>query len=290
MTIRTFPTLLFTMMCTTPLCFAQTKAPTQAACTFSFYQSRSFAAAGINDFGTLVGAAAAGKSSAGAIRWANGAVTSVSGTTLLLGRNDAGISIGLDQGGRPIIFRGKSITRIGLVIGGTFYTMFAPTGVNKWGTIVGTYKDAAGVTHGFKRWGNGAGISLDYPGAKETDPVSINDDGIVVGFYSPVSPPSQPHGFIYHNGHWATLDFPNTPQYTALTGVTNSGIVFGNTFDPFFESATTAFLYRRGRFEVIPSSQHGYVVVDAISLIRGLILGEAVDPDGLRHPLIADCK
>jgi hypothetical protein len=145
------------------------------------------------------------------------------------------------------------------------------------------------VTHGFKRWSNGTGISLDYPGAKETDPVSINDDGTVVGFYSPVSPASQPHGFIYHN-QWATLDFPNTRQYTALTGITNSGVVFGNTFDPFFESATTAFLYRSGRFEVIPSSRHGYVVVDAISLIRGLILGEAVDSDGLRHPFTANCK
>ena len=290
MAIRIFPPLLFMMMCTTSPCFAQRNAPAQAACTFSFYQSRSFAAAGINDFGTLVGAAAVGKNSAGAIRWASGAVSSVSGTSLLLSRNDAGISIGLDLSDGPIILKAGSITRIGLLIGGTHYAMFAPAYINKWGTIVGTYKDAAGVTHGFKRWSNGAGISLDYPGAKETDPVSINDNGTVVGFYSPVSPPSQPHGFIYHNGQWATLDFPNTSQYTALTGITNSGAVFGNTFDPFFESATTAFLYRSGRFDVIPSTQHGYVVIDAISLIRELILGEAVDSGGLRYPLTANCK
>lgn len=289
MTIRIFPRLVFTVLCATSFSSAQMNAPAQASCKFNFYQPQSFAAVGINDFGTLVGAAAVGKKSAGAIRWASGAVTSVNGTTLLVARNDAGTSIGFDQAA-AIVLKSKTVTRIGLLIGGTHYAIFASTGLNKWGTIVGTYKDAAGVTHGFKRWSNGKAISLDYPGAAETDPVGINDNGAVVGFYSPVSPASQPHGFIYHNGQWATLDFPNTPQSTALVGITNGGVVFGNTFDPFFESATTAFLYRNGRFEGVPSTQHGYAVIDAISLIQELILGEAIDPDGLRHPFTAICK
>jgi hypothetical protein len=292
MTSRSFP-LLIALGCTTfiAVAFAQTSTPTQASCTFNFYQLRSsFFVAGINDFGTLVGSRTLGSSAAGAIRWANGGVTLVSGTSELSARNDAGISIGLSQSGGPILLNGTSVTPISLTIGGIAYTSFNPSGINKWGTIVGTYKDSAGVTHGFKRWSNGNGVTVDYPGAKATDPLSINDSGAIVGFYSHFSPPTQSHGFIYHNGQWATLDYPNTPQYTSLIGISNAGVIFGDTFDPFFQSPTTAFLYENGVFKVISAPNYGYVVTNAISLRRGLISGAGVASDGTSNPFIAKCN
>ncbi len=296
MTSRSFP-LLMALGCTTFMAeaFAQTstQAQTQAFCAFKIFSSPFGGVLGINDFRTLVGYGPG----AGSIRWANGGVTLVGGTSVLFGRNDAGTSVGLSQSGGPIILNGTSITPIGMTIGGTAYTNFAPYGINNWGTIVGTYKDSAGVIHGFKRWGNGNGITLDYPGATYTGPASINDSGAIVGSYSLVTgnTPTQPHGFIYHNGKWATLDIPtnNTlAKYTYLIGISNAGVVFGDTFDPFYMSPTTAFLYQNGIFKVIPAPNpnYGYVVTIATSLRRGLIFGEGVALDGTRNSFIATCN
>src|SRR5262249_44154078 len=148
--------------------------------------------------------------------------------------------------------------------------------INKWGTIVGWYFDAAGTIHGFKRWRrHGHGFSLDFPGAKETFPLSINDQGTIVGFYSPTLPQNeQRHGFIYSNGKWATLDYPSSTLQTALTGISNSALIVGNTSHGHFLKGS--FLYQNGVFKVI-SDPNSLVPTDVsgISPRSGLITGNA---------------
>jgi probable HAF family extracellular repeat protein len=155
--------------------------------------------------------------------------------------------------------------------------VFEVKGINNWGTIVGRYEppDHFGA-HGFKRWKNGTTHILDFPGALpgSTEPDGINDDGTVVGSY--FTPDDSVHGFIFHNGQWATLDYPGTqaPGDTVLVGITNAGKIIGNAFSA-TDFSTTTFLYENGTFKVIsvPNSVPGSASLRSISPKQGLILG-----------------
>ena len=61
--------------------------------------------------------------------------------------------------------------------GGTF-----PTSINNAGVIVGTYKigGPGSFNHGFM-WKSGVFTTIDVPGAQDTSPAKINDNGVIVG-------------------------------------------------------------------------------------------------------------
>src|SRR5450755_827227 len=80
-----------------------------------------------------------------------------------------------------------------------------PLGLNDWGAITGVYFDANGVSHGFLRTPDGKVSSFDAPGAANvppkapwfwmgTLPVSINDAGMITGYYIDANNVS--HGFL----------------------------------------------------------------------------------------------
>src|SRR5436309_1078524 len=155
--------------------------------------------------------------------------------TALADRNDKGVTTGYAvnlSNNKFVVFelKGSQFTPIELIIGSQMYKSFAAASINKWGTIVGYYQDANGDFHGFKRWKHGHGFNLDFPGAKETFASGINDNGKIVGTYrGGLFPNEQRHGFIYHNGEWATLDYPSSTRQTQLTGISNAGLIVGTT-------------------------------------------------------------
>jgi hypothetical protein len=119
-----------------------------------------------------------------------------------------------------------------------------------------------------------------------TEPFGINDFGTVVGGYYDKY---RRHGFIFHNGHWATLDYPHS-SYTLLVGITNGGKIIGNAY-LFGSSAATLFLYENGTFKVIsiPNSDHpDFRSLNSISPKQGLILG--VTGDVHDPAFIAQCQ
>jgi len=74
-------------------------------------------------------------------------------------------------------------------------------GLNDWGTITGYYLDANNVYHGFVRSSEGKITTFDAPGANLTSgsyggtfPVSINDQGVITGYYLDAN--SINHGFV----------------------------------------------------------------------------------------------
>jgi hypothetical protein len=76
-----------------------------------------------------------------------------------------------------------------------------PIGLNDWGAITGFYVDANNVVHGFLRSPEGAVSTFEAPGADTTPndfngtfPVSINDQGMIAGYYIDVNNVS--HGFL----------------------------------------------------------------------------------------------
>src|SRR5262249_16857030 len=147
-----------------------------------------------------------------------------------------------------------------------------PTGINKWGTIVGYYGPDMPSSHGFKRLSNGTTHILDFPGSVPgwTIPVGINDLGTVVGTYRDKLTDLH-HGFIFHNGQWATLDYPNASD-TLLFGITNAGQIIG--------SAGPQFIYENGTFKVISVPNKPGSSLVSISPKQGLILGRATATQG----------
>jgi probable HAF family extracellular repeat protein len=255
-----------------------TQAQTHAACTFNFFSPTTpfklpngtpvfMQPLGINDFGTIVGHAIPGPRR-GLIRWANGGVTQVKGTNRLVARNDHGTSIGFDLSDQAILVNGPTITPIVLNVNNGGIGLLSE--INNWGTIVGLYATPdLSSGHGFKRWKNGTTHTLDFPGALPdgTWPTGINDDGTVVGFY--FGSDRLTHGFIFHNGQWATLDYPHASA-TFLAGITNAGKIIGDAIGNAFNHA---FLYANGTFKIISLPNGGPKGLLSISPKQGLILG-----------------
>jgi hypothetical protein len=254
-----------------------TQAQTQASCTFKFFSLQTtitlpdgtpvfLQPLGIDDFGTVVGYGHRGSAGdVGLIRWANGGFNHVTGTRSLNARNDNGTMVGSDRVNetfRGILVNGQTITPIVLDVNNSGVVF--PTGINKWGTIVGIYGSFSS-SHGFKRWSNGTTHTLDFPGAQpaSTSPAGLNDLGTVVGTYRDATTTLH-HGFIFHNGQWATLDYPHASD-TRLFGITNAGQIIG--------SAGSLFLYENGTFKVISVPNSAYPELLSISPKQGLILG-----------------
>jgi hypothetical protein len=99
------------------------------------------------------------------------------------------------DGHASVLVAGSTFTPLTLTIGATTHSNFTPIKINKWGTIVGFYS-----SHGFKRWSNGRGITLDFPGAKD----------------------------IYKNGAFKTVKLPNITFLPYLAGISLSrGLIAG---------------------------------------------------------------
>jgi hypothetical protein len=143
---------------------------------------------------------------------APGAGTSDTEGTELLGMNASGavaggISVGTVNG---VVGTSHSLV---LATDGT-YTIFDPPqsgahsslaeAINDSGVVVGIYRDANLVRHGYLRQPDGTIVSFDDPDAAQlpvsatdlgTEPRSINSNGAVVGFYADVN--GVRHGFIW---------------------------------------------------------------------------------------------
>jgi probable HAF family extracellular repeat protein len=273
--------------------FATTAYPqTQASCTFKFFSLFPPRAvlnpSGVNDFGTVVGDGESTPAE-GFIRWANGGFTFPAGVTSLVNRNDSGVSIGYNGAQNAIILSGSTVTPITLATQLKTYNFLNVDGINDWGSIVGYYTDPTVVSHGFKRWTNGHGFTLNYPARfhevnSGTFPTAINNSGMIVGFTQ-----IPYHGFIYYRGTWANLEYPGA-NLTAPAGISDAGVIVGNSSSP--DGSSTAFLYKNGVFKAIsvPDTTGSYVI--SSSLRTGLILGIAYSDFviGGQEGFIAKCN
>jgi hypothetical protein len=96
---------------------------------------------------------------------------------------------------------------------GAFYT--AAAGINSAGQIVGSYRDAGAIIHGYLL-SDGGCRTLDPPGSTMTEAWWINDLGQIVGQYSSGG---TIHGFLLRQGNYTTVDVPGATS-AALMGST----------------------------------------------------------------------
>ncbi|HEY7354088.1 MAG TPA: hypothetical protein VH596_15080 [Terriglobales bacterium] len=239
------------------------QAQTQASCTFKIFQLNPTDSTnpgtnpnGVNDFDSVVGAAVSPPTSTitekAFVRFSGGGVSyfSPSGaiSTQFYARNNSGVTVGDYSDGpfqnHAFMLQGSTLTM--LVDPKAKPDSTDVRGINKFNSTVGSYTDTNGKEHGFKRYSNGSFNDLNFPGGSQaTNPNGINDSGAIVGSYTAAN--ASLNGFIFHNGSWATLNFPNTTG-TELFGISNAGVIVG--LDHSTESGR-AFMYSNGVFKVI---------------------------------------
>jgi uncharacterized membrane protein len=109
-----------------------------------------------------------------------------------------------------------------------------PFGVNASGQIVGLYRDAQNISHGFLRARDGTYTRLDYPRAIFTNAASINARGDIVGRWTDAG--GLNHGYLRTaQGHYVQVDPPSpcviTTLQTVIHGINDLGDLVGRCFD-----------------------------------------------------------
>jgi uncharacterized membrane protein len=102
-----------------------------------------------------------------------------------------------------------------------------PAGINARGDIVGNYRDAYGVTHGFLL-AQRIFTTIDFPNATFTSARAINARGDIVGRI--LGPSGDEHGFLLRDGNFIQIDYPGASATTAR-GINNDGEITGRHFD-----------------------------------------------------------
>ena len=120
-------------------------------------------------------------------------------------------------------------------------------------------------------------ITLDMPGAANTNANGINETSQVVGSYLGAS--GLTHGFIYSGGSYSTLDPPGS-TYTSAQGINASGQIMGTYQD--VKGTTRSFSFIGGNYTTLTASGATYTYANGISS-NGQIVGSYVDTSGVTH-------
>ena len=121
-------------------------------------------------------------------------------------------------------------------------------------------------------------LTIDFPGATDTTPATINDVGQVVGAYTDAG--GVTHGFLLSAGVFTTVDFPGATG-TTPSGINNLGRIVGSYLDA--NQLSHGFSLNNGVFTTIddpafPEGTYGLFVSDF-----GLIVGNGIDSKGVNH-------
>lgn len=122
-----------------------------------------------------------------------------------------------------------------------------PYAMNAAGDVVGHYKDARQLWHGFLMR-DGRFTTIDYPGAAQTTLYGVNIGGDIAGVYTDGA--NKQHGFLLSGGNFKTIDVPGADQ-TMPYGLNSKGDVTGMYFLPGDTTKHYGFAMIGGRFITI---------------------------------------
>ncbi|UWZ84753.1 hypothetical protein [Occallatibacter riparius] len=184
------------------------------------------------------------------------------------------------------------------------------------GEIVGWYDSANGTEHGYVLK-NGKFTSIDYPGALGTDGFGIDPNGVVVGTwwdqtgnhgylldkqgkFTPFDVPgfqtlatqitsgriigdysndfnTESHGFVFKDGEFQTIDFPEACQTTYLSGLNPEGDIVGGCIRGFLDES--GWLIKNGEYIQINYPKSLSTYANGINP-QGQIVGRYTTNDG----------
>ena len=91
-------------------------------------------------------------------------------------------------------------------------------------------------------------VTIDAPGASETDAIGVNNTGQVAGYYLDAA--GNPHGFLWENGGLQTVDYPGAPL-TQGGHVNDVGLIIGN-YGTFTSQQAAAYNTRLATWTTLP--------------------------------------
>jgi uncharacterized membrane protein len=134
-------------------------------------------------------------------------------------------------------------------------------------------------------WHRGQFTTVDVPGAALTQPLGINNQGVIVGAYIEAVPGSDPYAyyetgrlrrFMMRRGKVTPIDFPGGLG-TKVSGINDRGQMVGY-YDT--EDARRGFTLRNGRFTKIDLPGSLFTLPSGNDN-RGRIVGGYLDPNGV---------
>ena len=103
-------------------------------------------------------------------------------------------------------------------------TQITANAINDAGQVVGQFTDANGSPHGFI-YHNQSFCRLDYPNARETNLLDINNHGQIVGM---IITNTATQGFIYDRGNFSSpLIYPGSANLTIANGINDRTEIVG---------------------------------------------------------------
>jgi hypothetical protein len=218
--------------------------------------------------------------------------------THLAGPNGAGYLFGFNNVGQFVGTYSTSTAVTGFIYNGSTYSVlqdpsanltqsggsFGPTngtsavGVNDLGQVVGAFTPSSSFNLSAYVYQSGSFTTLNVPGAVSSEAVGINNAGDIVGDYTDAK--GRSHGFLLHNGVYATIDDPAAGQNlsTYVTGINNKDQIvgyYGQSYSLAVGTATAVsynagagdngFVYGGGAFTAINYPNAGGTVVDGIN-------------------------
>ena len=149
-------------------------------------------------------------------------------------------------------------------------------GLNDSGDIVGDYRDASGVFHGYLL-SQGTFTTFDPPGSLRTRGNDINNSGVIGGHF--LGNDKVEHSYLLDQGNFTIFDFPGASG-TAFQGMNNRGDVVGGYNDS--SGRGHGFLLSAGNFTTVDFP--GAVDTTAGKINdRGQIVGNYDDSSGNIH-------
>ena len=159
---------------------------------------------------------------------AKGTFTILPAGTAAYSINDSGVVAGAEASGLSFVRTPDgTITTFKAADGAAITRALS---INSSGVVTGDYLEA-GVGHGFVRAVDGTITSFDVPdaGQQATEPVSINAQGVIAGYY--VDQLGHPHGFVRTtDGAITTFEVPGAIATIAF-GINDKGDIVGGWTD-----------------------------------------------------------
>ena len=90
-------------------------------------------------------------------------------------------------------------------------------------------------------------VRIDVPDSVSTEPTGINARGSIVGKY--VDADGEPHGFLYENGEFTSIDVPGALMTLAARAINARGDIFGSFHDR--NDVQRVYVLSNGRFDKI---------------------------------------
>jgi hypothetical protein len=144
-----------------------------------------------------------------------------------------------------------------------------PSGINRWGTVVGETYDAAQNTRGFVRYSDGSSKTYAAPNSSFTSLSRRNAQGVTVGTYRDTSSAHHYHGIVVYSSSTATVNYPGASD-TFLNGINYWGSIVGMYYDSARNSH--GFELKNGKFTKIDYPGAANTVARSIS-DKGVIVG-----------------